>query len=394
MEYNFDELTERRNTASMKWDEEGDAADVIPLWVADMDFRTAPVIVEALRERVDSGIFGYVSVPDSYYEALVGWNERRHGWHIDRRRVIYTSGVVPALSAIIKGLTRPGEGVILQTPAYNCFFSSIRNNKCRQADNPLRRVETAAGFTYELDFESLESLAADPANTLMILCNPHNPSGRVWTREELERVAEICRRNGVRVVSDEIHCELVHPNSRRYIPFATIDPQAIVCVAPSKAFNTAGLQIANIICPDEETQRLIDRAINDNEVCDVNPFGVVGLQAAYNKGEDWLEALNRYLSGNRELLRSELSDKIPELRFCDAEATYLSWIDVSGLTIDGHPATGDEIEEYLLREAKVRIASGATYGDPSYVRINYACPRERLAEAIGRMTDALQKLKY
>lgn len=391
MKYNFDELTDRRNSASMKWDGEGDLPEVIPLWVADMDFRTAPAIVEALRRRVDTGIFGYVSVPGSYYESLIRWKKTRHNWLIRRDQVIYTSGVVPAVSAIIKGLTRPGDGVILQTPAYNCFFSSIRNNKCRQIDNPLQRIETSTGFTYEIDFDSLESLAADPDNTLMILCNPHNPSGRVWSPEELQRIAEICRRNGVRVISDEIHCELVHPGSRPYTPYANIDPDAIICCSPSKAFNTAGLQIANIICPDEETRQKVDRAINDNEVCDVNPFGVIGLQAAYDKGEEWLEELNMYLEGNRELLRDLLLGEIPGLKICDSESTYLCWADVTGLTIGGHPATGDMIEDYLLHEAKVRIASGSTYGAPDYIRINYACPRQRLIEALQRMISALRK---
>lgn len=392
MKFNFDELTDRRHTSSMKWDGEGDDADVIPLWVADMDFRTAPAVVEALRKRVDQGIFGYVSVPDSYYDALIRWNRTRHGWEIDRDRVIYTSGVVPALSAIIKGLTNPGEGVILQTPAYNCFFSSIRNNKCRQIDNPLRKITTPTGFTYEIDFESLETLASDPTNTLMILCNPHNPSGRVWTRDELERVAEICRRHNVRVVSDEIHCELVHPGARAYTPYAIIDKNSIVCVSPSKAFNTAGLQIANIICPDEETQRRIDRAINDNEVCDVNPFGVIGLQAAYNAGGEWLDELNNYLDANRLLLRSNFSSHFPQMQICEAEATYLAWIDVSALSINGRPADGDSITDYLLHNAKVRVASGSTYGDSSCIRINYACPHARLEEALIRINENLDKL--
>ncbi|MDE6272990.1 MAG: pyridoxal phosphate-dependent aminotransferase [Muribaculaceae bacterium] len=389
----FNVLTERRNSGSMKWDAEGDSPDIIPLWVADMDFRAAPEIIDALKNRVDEGIFGYTYVGSDYYDALINWNLRRHDWEIDRKRVIYTSGVVPALSAIIKALTKPGEGVILQTPAYNCFFSSIRNNKCRQIDNPLMRIEENEGFSYEIDFEGLEALASDPLNTLMILCNPHNPTGRVWNSGELEKVAEICRRNGVVVVSDEIHCELVHPDQPAYIPYATIDSSAIVCTSPSKAFNTAGLQIANIICPDDETQRKIDRAINDNEVCDVNPFGVVALKAAYNKSELWLAELIDYLDNNRIILRGEFESAIPEIKFCNSEATYLAWMDVSRLKIDGRPASGDEIADYLLKDSKVRIASGSTYGAPSYIRINYACPKERLSEAVRRMTVSLRKLR-
>ncbi|MDE6810892.1 MAG: pyridoxal phosphate-dependent aminotransferase, partial [Muribaculaceae bacterium] len=370
---------------SMKWDSQGDSPEVIPLWVADMDFRTAPVITAALRERVDTGIFGYTHVFPRYYKAICHWFEKRHNWNINSDRIIYTSGVVPAVSAIIKALAAPGEGVILQTPAYNCFFSSIRNNKCRIVENPLKRVDTSDGFTYELDFAGLEYLTSQRENTLLILCNPHNPTGRVWTREELNSIRRICRRNGVRVISDEIHCELIHPGAGTYIPYATVDSEAVICTSPSKAFNTAGLQIANIICPDHETQRSIDRAINDNEVCDVNPFGVVGLEAAYNHGEEWLEALNNYLYGNYSLLRNIFKSRMPELPVSESQSTYLAWIDISKLGI-----SADKVQELLLEKAFVRIASGAAYGDNNYIRINYACQRSRLTEALVRIAEAIE----
>lgn len=386
MRPDFDELTERRNTGCMKWDGEGDAPDVLPLWVADMDFRTAPAVTEALMRRASSGIFGYTAVPDSYYEALDRWFTHRHGWSIDRHKVIYTSGVVPALSAIIKALTRPGEGVILQTPAYNCFYSSIRNNGCRLAENRLVRRDTADGFTYTLDIENLEQLASQSENTLMILCNPHNPTGRVWSRAELETIADVCRRHGVRVVSDEIHCELVHPGASAYTPYATVDSDAIVCCSPSKAFNTAGLQIANIVCPDSDTRARIDRAINDNEVCDVNPFGVVALQAAYNEGSEWLEALNGYLYNNYLYLREVFSRELPAFRVCDSESTYLAWVDITPTGMDAA-----EIASHILEEGRVRISSGDIYGDSRYIRINFACPRSRLEEALRRMVPVMRK---
>lgn len=378
--FNFDELTQRRNTSSLKWDTIEDE-EVIPLWVADMDFRTAPAITNALQKRVSSGIFGYVDVPGRYYEALIRWFKRRHDWEIDRDRVIYTSGVVPAVSAIIKALTVPGDGVILQTPAYNCFFSSIRNNGCRNIDNPLVRVEEGSGFTFRIDFECLERLAADPRNKILILCNPHNPTGRVWNLDELSQIRDICRRHDVRVVSDEIHCELTH-SGYRYIPYGSVDEEAIVCCSPSKAFNTAGLQIANIVCPDPKTQARIDRAINDNEVCDVNPFGVEGLMAAYNYGSEWLDALKAYLDNNYAFLREVVAAKLPAWKMCDSESTYLAWIDVSATG-----KIGDEMERCLLEKAKVRVSSGAIYGSPEYIRINYACPRQRLEEALLRITN-------
>lgn len=383
MKYDFSEMTARRGTGSMKWDSDPDS---LPLWVADMDFRTAPAVTEALMRRVESGIFGYTQVPDSYYDALCSWFSRRHGWDIDRSKVIYTSGVVPALSAIIKALTSPGDGVILSTPAYNCFFSCIRNNKAEIVENPLLRTDTLSGFTFGMDFEQLERVASLPTTRLFILCNPHNPSGRVWTREELGRVSDICRANGVTVISDEIHCELVHPGFE-YTPYATVDPSAIICCSPSKAFNTAGLQIANIICPDEETRRRVDRAINDNEVCDVNPFGVVALQAAYNDGGEWLAALNAYLFDNYNLLRDMFAAELPLLRVCDSQSTYLAWVDIAPLGI-----SSDEVEERLARDWKVRISAGATYGADGYIRINYACPRRRLTDGLERIIEGIKSL--
>ncbi len=385
MKYNFDELTERRNTGCVKWDSDNDP-DMLPLWVADMDFQTAPSVKEAVMSRAATGIYGYVRVPDSYYEALTRWFDTRHGWHIDSDMVIYTSGVVPALSAIIKALVKPGEGVIIQTPAYNCFFSSVRNNHAIEIDNPLKRIETASGFTYEIDFEDLEAVASRPETRLLLLCNPQNPTGRVWTRAELEQVRDICRRNGVRVLSDEIHCELIH-KGYEYIPYATIDPEAVVCCSPSKAFNTAGLQTANIVCPDTETRDLIDRAINDNEVCDINPFGVVALEAAYNDGGEWLDALNNYLEDNYRYLRETLGSAFPQLRICDSQATYLAWIDIRPLGI-----SSDNLDKLLRENGKVHINSGTMYAGDGYIRINYACPRLRLAEALRRMTGILKTL--
>lgn len=383
MNYNFDELTERRNTACVKWDSNTDP-DILPLWVADMDFRTAPAVSEAVMQRAASGIYGYVRVPDSYYDALEKWFATRHSWQIDRNKVIYTSGVVPALSAIIKAIVKPGEGVIIQTPAYNCFFSSVRNNHTLEIDNPLRRIETTNGFTYEIDFEGLEAAAARPEAKLLLLCNPQNPTGRVWTREELQHVRDICHRNGVRVLSDEIHCELIR-SGYEYIPYATIDPDAIVCCSPSKAFNTAGLQTANIVCPDMETKTLIDRAINDNEVCDINPFGVVALEAAYNHGGEWLDALNAYLDDNYRYLRETLENALPQLRICNSEATYLAWVDITPLHL-----TSDDVEKLLIEKAKVRINSGSMYDGEGYIRINYACPRARLEEALTRIINTLE----
>lgn len=375
----------RRGSGSYKWDSEP-TADVIPLWVADMDFLAAPVVIEALHRRVDHGVFGYTLVGDDYYSALSDWFGRRHGFAIARQSVIYTSGVVPALSAIIKALAPEDSGVIVQTPVYNCFFSSIRNNGCHIADAPLQRNDYADGtFTYSMDFDALEREASRPDTNLMLLCNPHNPAGRMWTRGELERVAEICRRNGVVIVSDEIHCELTAPTTS-YVSMALVDPEAILCLSPSKAFNIAGLQIANIVCADADIRARIDRAININEVCDVNPFGVEALKAAYTpEGGEWLDALRSYLWDNYALLRRLFAEELPQCPVLRLEATYLPCVDVSAF---GIPT--DRLEHELVEKALVHVNAGSMYGRDGFIRVNIACPRERLAKGLRRIIDYLK----
>lgn len=379
MRYDFDEIVPRRNTLSYKWDSAADE-DMLPMWVADMDFRTAPAIVEALQKRVSHGIFGYTRVPDAYYDAVVGWFDRRHGWKIRRERMIYTSGVVPALSAVIKALTVPGDKVVVQTPVYNCFFSSVRNNGCTLVSNPLLRVED----TWKVDFEDLERKVSDPKVKLFLLCNPHNPAGRVWTKEELARMGEICFRHDVMVISDEIHCELVFPEYR-YTPFASISEEfaarSVVCISPSKAFNMAGLQIANIVAPDEEVRQKIDKAINVNEVCDVNPFGVLATIAAYNEGEEWLVQLLDYLKGNYLWMRDFCRNHLPQFPVGRLEGTYLVWMDCSSL----HQSS-EELEQNLMKEARLWLNAGTMYGaeGEGFMRWNIACPRSVLEEGLKR----------
>ena len=385
----FDQEVNRKDTNSYKWDSL-DMENVIPLWVADMDFRTAPCIIEALRKRVEHGVFGYTRVPDEYYEATVNWFKRRHNWDFTPADIIYTSGVVPAISAIIKALTEPGDKVIVQTPVYNCFFSSIRNNGCEVSENRLKYMET----TYYIDFEDLEEKASDPKAKMMLLCNPHNPTGRVWTYNELTHIYEICRKHNVTVVSDEIHCELVYPPFV-YIPFCSISDEAaansVACVSPSKSFNIAGLQIANIICRDEDMRKKIDKAININEVCDVNPFGVLATIAAYNEGEPWLTELVDYLEKNYEFLVNFFATHLPDYPVTKLEGTYLVWVDCrkSGLT-------SGELEEKLIREAGVWLNPGSMYGEAGegFMRINIACPKSRLEEGLKRLAKALDPDGY
>lgn len=375
----FDRIVDRRGTNSMKWDEDSHA---LPLWVADMDFPTAPCIIDALRRRVEHGIFGYTHVPDEYFEATTRWFERRHGWSFNRENIIYTSGVVPAISAILKAMTKPGDKVIVQTPAYNCFFSSIRNNGCQLLANEL--INTGDG--YLMDFDDLEDKLSDPAAKVLILCNPHNPVGRVWTREELQKVARMCLKHKIFVISDEIHCELTF-NGYDYTPYGSLGEEVAencaVCVSPSKAYNIAGLQIANIVARNSHIRAKIDRAINDNEVCDVNPFGVIATIQAYTNGESWLDGLRLYLFNNYTIVRDFFSTNLPQFPVTPLEGTYLAWINVksSGLS-------GKEFCKNLLDQTGVMLNDGEMYGKggEDFVRLNFACPRPTLIEALSRIS--------
>lgn len=380
--FDFDEIVDRRHSGSEKWDG-GSVEGVLPMWVADMDFRTAPCVVEALRRRVEHGVFGYQHVPDSYYDALIGWFSRRYGWQMKREWIIYTSGVVPAVSAIIKAMTSPGDKVLVQTPVYNCFFSSIRNNGCLLADNKL----VYSDGTYTVDFDDFERKASDPDVKVFLLCNPHNPAGRVWTEDELMRMGDICMRHGVFVISDEIHCDIVMPGYR-YTPFASLSDEFLMhsatCTAPTKTFNIAGLQIANITVADEYIRRRVDKAININEVCDVGVFGVTALQAAYNEGEEWLSSLIEYLYGNYEALRRFFETRLPQIPVTKLEGTYLVWLDCSAL---GKPS--ETIVNELLSQKKLWLNGADMYGehDRPFVRVNIACPRSGMMRGLELFAD-------
>lgn len=385
-ESRFDKIIDRRGTHSVKWDHAG-GTDVTPMWVADMDFATAPCIIDALKRRVEHGIFGYVAVPDSYYDAVVQWFGKRHGWTVERDWIIYTTGVVPALSAIIQGMKQqPDEEVIVLTPVYNCFFSSIRNSGCRVSESQLLYCDN----TYIIDYDDLERRAARPEAHLLVMCNPHNPAGRVWTGEELLRVGEICRRHGVIIVSDEIHCEIVMPG-QHFTPMASLSPEmqqmVITCNSPSKSFNIAGLQIANIITDNPEWRERINRAININEVCDVNPFGVEALPAAYSsEGAAWLDELNEYISGNYLVLKELFAERLPHVSVATLEGTYLAWVDVRKLG-----RSSADITHALLTRARVAVNSGDMYGmaGEGFIRINLAMPRRPMLDALERMIPVL-----
>lgn len=393
--FNFDQPIDRRNTRSVKWDEAPDP-EVLPLWVADMDFATAPCVQQAVARRAAHPCYGYTLVPDAYYDAIVQWFSARHGWSIQADEILYTIGVIPAIAAILKAHTQMGDNVVILTPVYNCFYNLIRNAGCQAAEVPLldHDVPGSSLVDYDIDWQGLEAALALPKTTVLLFCNPHNPVGRNWHPAELKRVAQLCLKHGVLLISDEIHCELSRPDTL-YVPFGTvIDAELaglkyVVCTSPSKAFNLAGLQNANIIVPDTELRRRVDRAINLNETCDVNPFGVEAVIAAYTQGAPWLDALCRYIWDNYAFACAYLNKEVPALKIADLQATYLMWVDYRALLPD---MPSQQLADRLIHEAKVWFAAGAAYGaaGEGHLRINLATNRITLTQALRRLTEWLR----
>lgn len=386
--FNFDQPIERRGTRSVKWDEE--PGDVLPLWVADMDFATAPCIQQALMQRVLHPCYGYTLVPDEYYEAIIGWFWSRHQWHIRREEILYTIGVIPAIAAILKAHVQQGDNVVLLTPVYNCFYNLVRNAGCQALDVPLLCEAEGPTLLYSIDWKALEAALSLEKSTVLLLSNPHNPVGRIWTADELRHLGELCRRHDVLLISDEIHNELTRPGTL-YVPAAPVvdalpaRPLYAVCTSPSKSFNTAGLQNANIIIPDAELRRRTDRAINLNETCDVNPFGVEATIAAYNEGLPWLDSLCTYIWGNYACAVGYLADELPLLRVADLQATYLMWVDCRSYL----SMPSQQLSRRLIGEARVWFAAGSIYGaaGEGFLRINLATTREVLTKALTRFAE-------
>ena len=394
--FNFDQPIERRGTRSVKWDEE--SQDVLPLWVADMDFATAPCIQNAITQRAMHPCYGYTLVPDEYYEAIIGWFWSRHQWHIRREEILYTIGVIPAIAAILKAHVQPGDNVVILTPVYNCFYNLIRNAGCQALEVPLLSEADASkgigaeGSTlhFTIDWKAVEAALALEKSTVLLLSNPHNPVGRIWTADELGRLGKLCSTHDVLLISDEIHNELTRPGTL-YVPAApvleemSVRPLYAVCTSPSKSFNTAGLQNANIIVPDAELRRRVDRAINLNETCDVNPFGVEATIAAYNEGLPWLESLCTYIWGNYAWAKQFLARELPLLKVADLQATYLMWVDYR----DYMSMPSQQLSRRLIDEAKVWFAAGSIYGaaGEGFLRINLATTRETVTEALTRFAE-------
>ncbi len=385
--YDFDSLPDRSGTGSLKWDE--CKPGELPLWVADMDFPAAPEIRAAIEARAAHGVFGYNVVPDEWAESYVNWWRERHQFEMDPQGLIFCAGVVPAISTCVRKLTTPAEKVLIETPVYNIFFNSILNNGRVPLECPLARENGA----YSRDFDRLERAMADPQCSLMILCNPHNPVGRIWTAEELARVGELAKKYGVTVISDEIHCDLTDPGWG-YVPFASVSDVcrevSVTCIAPTKAFNIAGIQTAAVYVPEAHLRHKVWRALNTDEVAEPNTFAVCAAVAAFRKGGPWLDELRAYLLENKKLAVGTLAEALPEIGVTKSRATYLLWLDCSAVTHDTDGLCG-----FLRAETGLVLSPGAQFGADGhdFIRLNLATSRARLQDALGRFVRGVEAYK-
>lgn len=383
MDFCFDRPVDRRNTGSLKWDV---AAGELPMWVADMDFQTAPAVREAIRARAEHGVFGYSIVPEEWYQAYISWWRNRHGFTMEQDWLIFCTGVVPAISSMVRKLTTPAEKVLLMTPVYNIFFNSILNNGRQALESRL----LYDGTEYRIDFEDLERKLADPQTTLMLLCNPHNPIGKIWDRETLAWIGALCRKHHVVVVSDEIHCDLTAPG-RDYVPFASVSEDcrdnSVTCIAPTKAFNIAGLQTAAVCVPNPVLRHKVWRGLNTDEVAEPNAFAVDAAIAAFTKGGEWLDALRVYLEDNKTLVKDFVKRELPGLHVVPSEATYLLWVNLgSGET------SAEDVAEYIRRKTGLYLSAGNPFGGDggSFLRLNAACPRTVLEDGLSRLKEGIE----
>lgn len=377
----FDEITNRRNTGSLKWDvKDGE----LPMWVADMDFKTAPSITDALRKITERGIYGYSVITDEWYDAYINWWSTQHGFVMEKEWLIFCTGVVPAISSVVRKVTTPAENVVIMTPVYNIFFNSILNN----GRNVLEcRLKYEAGRC-EIDFIDLEEKLSNPQTTLLILCNPQNPIGKVWDKDTLERVGILCEKYGVIVISDEIHCDIVSPGIS-YVPYAGVSQicknNSITCIAPTKAFNIAGIQTAAVVVPNEHLRNKIYRCLNTDEVAEPNVFAINAAIAAFNGGKEWLRELNEYVWENKKIAVDYINENIMGIRTFLNDATYLIWIDCRGITDDDV-----DLCRHIRQRTGLYLSEGSEYGNgKGFLRMNLACSRNTLKDGLCRLKEGI-----
>ena len=381
MKYNFDEVVDRYGTHSLKWDI---GENELPMWVADMDFRTAPAVINAVTQRAKHGVYGYNIIPQEWTDSIVNWWQRRHHYQIPADKLVFCTGVVAAISSMVRKLTTAHEYVLVQTPVYNIFFNSIVNNGRRILESPLKYD----GTYYSIDWNDLEQKLAEPETTLMILCNPHNPVGKIWDKQTLARIGTLCKKHHVTVISDEIHCDVTEPD-KEYVPFASASEEceqiSVTCISASKAFNIEGLQSAAVYTSNEALFNKVNRALNTDEVAEPNTFAIWATIAAFNQGEQWLDELRYYIAENKRTVKDYLQAKIPQIKVTHSEATYLMWLDCNALP------NADTLAQTIRKNTGLYLSDGISYGESGrgFLRMNVACPRSLLLDGLDRLNKAL-----
>ena len=381
--FDLNEKVDRRHSDCAKWNVE---ENELPMWIADMDFKAAPAIQKALAARLAHGVFGYSEIPDAWANAYISWWRDRHGFTMQGEWLMFVTGVVPAISSVVRKLTTPGERVLIQTPVYNIFFNSIVNNGRFISESPL----SYKNGVYEIDFDDLEEKLSDKQTSLMILCNPHNPVGKLWDKATLARIGALCKKHHVTVLSDEIHCDITAPNTE-YVPFASVDDTcreiSVTCIAPTKAFNLAGLQTACISVPDPVLRHKVWRGINTDEVAEPNAFAVDATVAAFTEGGAWLDAMRAHVFENRHIVEQYIAENIPEIHVVKGDATYLVWLDCSALGEDATP-----FAEFLRKETGLFVSSGGHYGESgkAFLRMNVATTRTNVQDGLTRLKRGIE----
>lgn len=384
MKYDFDTVIDRRNTNSYKWDYYDTQ---LPMWLGDMDFQTAPEIIQKLEERVQHGVFGYPIIPDEYFQSYINWWDRRHNLKMKKEDLIFSTGVMPSIASIIREFTRENDSILLQTPVYNYFFKVILNNNRKIIENELNYD----GINYSIDFKDLEEKLSDDSTSMMILCNPHNPIGKIWTREELEKIAALCKKYDVLLVSDEIHCDLINPGNE-YTPVTTAitEPDNIItCLAPTKAFNIAGIQSSVIYVPNKELNERIKFRLDIEYSSQINVFSIVATTTAFNDCEEWLNQLNEYIYRNKLILDDFLKNELPIVKMVPSDATYFLWLDCSEINL-----SSGELNEYINQTTGLFMVAGKHFGEngDTFLRINIACPKNTLLDGLNRFKEAIDNL--
>ncbi len=385
MKYDFDTVINRRGTDSVKWNV---GKNELPMWVADMDFRLAPEIEKAIKKKMDHGVFGYAEIPDEWYASYINWWKTRHDFKMKKEGLVFCTGVVPAISSIVRKLTTPNENVVIQTPVYNVFFNSIINNGCRVLESPL----LYKNGRYSMDFDDLEEKLSDPQTTLMILCNPQNPAGKIWDRKTLEKVGNLAKKHSVTVISDEIHCDITE-HGKNYVPFASVSEVcreiSVSCIAPTKAFNMAGMKSAAVYAENPVLCHKVWRALNTDEIAEPNSFACIAAIAAFSEGGDWLDALRNYISENKKRVYEFVKNEIPEISVVKSDATYLLWLDISKTGMES-----TELSAKIREKTGLFLTAGSVYGEAGkyFLRMNIACPKTLLEDGLNRLKKGIKNL--